>query len=413
MFCEKCGKELRDGAKFCSRCGTAVKQETMPEKQAGSQEPDRKVKKKTQKIVFVIILAIFFILLCGAGFLFWWNGTDKFQMTHSGADEDTYDEAVEDEVTESDAIEDEIAEEHIDVEAEEQSEAENNNQIEEEICDAIHNAGRFAWSWFWENDSAHVDKSDTYIEYDEMGYKWIYERVTYEGIKSVEDVKDLTKHYYTAEIAEKLINQKGWYEYNGIVYVSVPDGLGGIDPDYYDIVIKKDSDVQYTIIVYAYYFNELMSEPYEVHYKLIDGYWVFDHVFCQMRSEDVPINILEQEITNESMNIIGTWKNEGYNEIEGWATSYKTVFNLDGTVIQEGWRNKDTGTYEISEDGKYIIAYYFENYIDFQEGWQLVEDYEYTVTYEIDADNECLYTQYSEEFKEALMSNAEDGMLIR
>lgn len=403
MFCQKCGKELRDGAKFCSKCGIAVEQKTISEQETKSRRIDKRAKSGVYKKTLTIILALLIILLGGAGFLFWWYEVNKPQLVYGEDYGDIKDMM----------IEDEVLEEHINVNTEEQSGVENNNQTEEEICDAIHKAGQFAWNWFWENDSAHVDKSDIYIDYDEMGYEWVYERVTYEGIKSIEDVRNLTKHYYTAEIAEELINQKQWYEYKDRVYVSVSDGLGGINPDYYDISIKKDSDVQYTIIVYEYYFDELMSEPYEVHYQLVDGYWVFDQIFCQMRSEEVPINIIGEEIANENMTVTGVWKNEGYNEVEAWSSSYKTVFNKDGTVLQEGWRNKDTGTYEISEDGRYITAYYFENYISFQGEWQLAEDYQYTVTYEIDVDNECLYAQYSEKFEEAFMSNAEDGMLVR
>ncbi|MEI3302555.1 MAG: hypothetical protein V8R94_02925 [Lachnospiraceae bacterium] len=163
------------------------------------------------------------------------------------------------------------------------------------ICDAMAEASVFSWNWFWDSSREIVDKNDTYIQMTEDGLdNREYKCVIYEGIHNVQDVLEMTKHYFTEDIARKLIAQKEWHEYGNKLYMSEPDGIGSCDPDYYDIVIQKDSDTQYTITVYEYFGGELMTEPYEIHYKYVEGYWVFDQVICQS-GLDVPINVISKE----------------------------------------------------------------------------------------------------------------------
>lgn len=111
--------------------------------------------------------------------------------------------------------------------------------------------------------------------------------------------------------------------------------------------------------------------------------------------------------------LAGTWYNEGYDETNNWAGSYKTIFHADGTVEQIGYRNKDIGTYKISENGTSVTAMYNQIYIDSPRtgGYELEESYSYTVTYSIDRNKDCLTAKYSQEFKERGISNAEDGVL--
>lgn len=241
--------------------------------------------------------------------------------------------------------------------------------------------------------------------------------MTYEGISSLDDVLDLTKHYFTEEVAEQLISQKDWYEQSNKIYVSEPDGLGGPEADYYDIKIVRENDIRYTITIYEYFGDELWEDPYDVHLEYIDGYWVFDKILVR-EGNPVPINIIEgDKLVNDSdgqFDITGTWYSEEYDEVDGWATSYKTIFNPDGTVLQIGWRNEDHGTYEVSADGMYVTAYFKENYINQPgDGLQLLDGYEYSVVYKLDPEKQCIYSAYSQEFKDALYSNAEDGVLHR
>jgi len=151
-------------------------------------------------------------------------------------------------------------------------------------------AGKFAWDWFWDSSREVVDESDTYMELITEDYAQEYKCVSYEGIKNIEDVLELTKHYFTEDIAETLIEQKLWYESGTFLYMSEPNGIGAFDPDYYDIEILKESDTAYSIMVYEYLGGELVEEPYEIHYMYINGYWVFDEILC-MCDSSTPINV--------------------------------------------------------------------------------------------------------------------------
>lgn len=161
---------------------------------------------------------------------------------------------------------------------------------EQDICSAMRTAGKFAWDWFWDSSRDVVDESDTYMEMITEDYTQEYKRVSYDGIRNLADVLELTKRYFTEDIALDLIEQKLWYESGTSLYMSEPDGIGDLDPDYYDIEIIKESDTEYSIMVYEYYAGELMTEPYEIQYIYIDGYWVFDDVLC-MCASTIPINL--------------------------------------------------------------------------------------------------------------------------
>lgn len=177
---------------------------------------------------------------------------------------------------------------------------------DEEICNALHEASEFAWEWFWDSDRNHIDENDTYIGTYENMDGWEYKRVNYGGIHSVEDVLELTKHYFTEAIAEELVSYKQWHEDGDNVYVSEPDGIGGVESDRFDIKIVKENEMKYTITIYEYFFDELWCEPYNIHLEYINGYWVFDKVLYRM-GEPVEINILSQDAIDEE-NTTEEWK---------------------------------------------------------------------------------------------------------
>ena len=231
---------------------------------------------------------------------------------------------------------------------------------EQNICDAIIKVSLFSWNWFWESSREIVDENDSIVQMlGDSEYSREYKRIKYEGINNIKDVFELAKKYYTEEIAKDLMIQKEWHEEENKLYMSEPDGIGGYLPDYYDVLIKKDKETQYTITIYEYWNGELMEEPYDVHYMYIDGYWVFDQVLCLQ--EEIPIYVIKNDETDSDMKLFvlnESWVTEGYDSVERWTSSYQTKFEKDGTVCQEGWRNKDIGTYEISEDGTHITAHF-------------------------------------------------------
>lgn len=161
---------------------------------------------------------------------------------------------------------------------------------EEEIAAAINTASKFAWDWFYDN--THVDHSDVIMD-DDAGGEWSYERVNEAGIQTVQDVIHLAEQYFTTEVAQEMAAYKQWMETDNGLYISATEGLGDPMVDSYKIQIQKDSETQYTLLVYTYYFGELMFDPLEVHYQYVNGNWVFDYPFaCYF---DVPVEIVELE----------------------------------------------------------------------------------------------------------------------
>lgn len=55
MFCKNCGKELKDGARFCNRCGTCLISE-------GSNQEKNKIKQEDNSMDTTGILIILAIL---------------------------------------------------------------------------------------------------------------------------------------------------------------------------------------------------------------------------------------------------------------------------------------------------------------------------------------------------------------
>ena len=122
----------------------------------------------------------------------------------------------------------------------------------------------------------------------------------------------------------------------------------------------------------------------------------------QTQNEDTEIQ--KEELLSE---IVRSWSN-GQSE---WAFSYMTTFYDDGTVICEGHRNRDCGTFEIIGENT-ILATFNENSVQVPgSDYEIVPDYIYSVTYTYNSDDDTLYADYDTTFEEAFMSNASDGVL--
>jgi len=207
--------------------------------------------------------------------------------------------------------------------------------IEQVILPQIQAASLFSWEWFW--DSVYVDNNDT-IMVNYYGIGWPYVRVSYEGVNSIQDVKALAKQYYTEAVAEKLISQKSWKEQNGKLYVEVPDGLGGIGADRYEVQITKDSDTQYTLTIYEILDGYGVEAVYRnVHYQYVDGKWVFDQVLHQW--DPVPISIVDKE--NSSLH---QYQYE-------YSVILEDVYQQYPPPLDGRWRELDYGLYDMNGDG--------------------------------------------------------------
>ena len=128
-----------------------------------------------------------------------------------------------------------------------------------------------------------------------------------------------------------------------------------------------------------------------------------------------------QETGKELKNkIVGVWRNnvektgDAASDFSAMYTSeYSTEFRSDGTVECTGYRNIDTGTYEIVGENT-IQATFDKNYFEgAAQGKELIDGYSYTVLYTYDEDKNTLYAEYDQTFTESGNSNASSGELTR
>lgn len=106
--------------------------------------------------------------------------------------------------------------------------------------------------------------------------------------------------------------------------------------------------------------------------------------------------------------VAGVWLTEGYDVNENWAVSYKIELSDDGKATCEGWRNKDTGTYEMTGDDKVLITFDKCETDSPGEGWVPVEGFKYTVEMIINGDDARIKVNAPD-----VISNLVDGSVHR
>ena len=114
--------------------------------------------------------------------------------------------------------------------------------------------------------------------------------------------------------------------------------------------------------------------------------------------------------------LLGTWGNETAFDDDPtmqFSMAYYTQFKEDGTVEQNGYRNIDSGTYQYLDENTVEAVFDHNVFHDAAnpDDHTPIEGYSYTVTYTIDREAGTLMAVYSQEFHDALTSNAEDGIL--
>ena len=75
MFCEKCGKKLEDGVKFCPSCGNRVE---IPENQTDTvyEQPEKSKKSRKKSKLPLVLIAVLAIILLAGGILYGTVGLD-------------------------------------------------------------------------------------------------------------------------------------------------------------------------------------------------------------------------------------------------------------------------------------------------------------------------------------------------
>ena len=166
----------------------------------------------------------------------------------------------------------------------------------QDIIATMKRTAEFTWNMFYEN--GYTNKNDTIIS-SQWTADWIYERVTYPGVSSLQDIRTVTNQYYTPDLVDGLISLKDWIEYNGGLYESATEGLGGFGPDpvRVDMKVTRKSDTCYLLTIYNIYGDDVdkemfPDETYDIQYMYVNGYWVFDSVFYAVGDKNGNINVI-------------------------------------------------------------------------------------------------------------------------
>lgn len=134
------------------------------------------------------------------------------------------------------------------------------------------------------------------------------------------------------------------------------------------------------------------EEPYE------------EEEFIEEDFEEYPEDIQEEEQPIDNSIAVGTWYTDGYDEEANWAGSYKIELTADGKASCEGWRNKDTGTFEMTADNTALITFDKCETDTPGEGFAPVEGFVYTIEMTIKGDDADIKIDAPD-----VISNLEDG----
>ncbi len=93
MYCNKCGKEIKDGYTFCSNCGN--KAEDIKNKQENEQPNNKKIGKMNKKLIYAVIGTIIVIFIISG--IVMWIGNNKKSNNMNSNTNINYDENSENE----------------------------------------------------------------------------------------------------------------------------------------------------------------------------------------------------------------------------------------------------------------------------------------------------------------------------
>lgn len=149
-------------------------------------------------------------------------------------------------------------------------------------------------------------------------------------------------------------------------------------------------------------------DPYEDEYYE-DEYYEDEYYEDEDYVEEEPYEEESEDTSSESTDLVtGKWYTDGYDETDNWAGSYCLELKEDGTATCEGYRNRDSGKYEVKGDGKVFITFDLCETDEPDAGWVAVEGYSYTIDMKIDGDEATIKIDAPD-----VISNLEDGTLYR
>ncbi len=105
---------------------------------------------------------------------------------------------------------------------------------------------------------------------------------------------------------------------------------------------------------------------------------------------------------------VGTWFTDGYDEVNNWDSSYKIELAADGSAKCEGYRNKDTGYFDVTGENSVKITFEDCETDTPGEGYQRVENFVYTIDMMITGDDAQIKIEAPD-----IISNLTDGAVHR
>ena len=207
----------------------------------------------------------------------------------------------------------------------------------------------------------------------------------------IAEVKELEKNKYEVFVKDQsLVDEDEGYSYEGQDFTVTFDGTrDGFRETF--IISSEGGDTLFARM--GDNFDEAMQ--YEFTGSFVDD-------FKALKSE-----ILGNK-SQTSSSVTGVWYTEGYDETENWACSYKIDLSEDGKATCVGWRNKDSGTYEVKGDNKVLITFDKCETDSPGEGWVPVKGYKYTVEMTINGNDADIKISAPD-----VISNLENGPVHR
>ena len=83
MFCPKCGANLKDGSRFCSKCGCSIGGPGYSMQPGTLPVPPKKKKGKTGLIIFLAVLLVLLIAGLGMGIFYYINEKNNEALLES------------------------------------------------------------------------------------------------------------------------------------------------------------------------------------------------------------------------------------------------------------------------------------------------------------------------------------------
>jgi len=208
---------------------------------------------------------------------------------------------------------------------------------------------------------------------------------------TIAEVKQLDKNKYEVFVKDQsLVDEDGGFFYEGQDFTAVFDGTR----DGFKETFIISSDVGEALFArMGDDFDEAMQ------YEFSGG---FPDDFKKLKAE------IMGDKAGDVSGVAGVWLTEGYDVNENWAVSYKIELSDDGKATCEGWRNKDTGTYEMTGDDKVLITFDKCETDSPGEGWVPVEGFKYTVEMIINGDDARIKVNAPD-----VISNLVDGSVHR